>query len=478
MNGDILPPLPPVPDTSVTGPMQVEVLFPTSPFGGVVVQMPTRDAFLVKLPAAIGPTGPPGELGPQGAIGSTGPPGATGATGATGAAGPQGLTGTQGNPGAPGSDSTVPGPQGPQGPIGASGPKGATGNPGTTGPQGAPGSTGPQGIQGTTGPTGPKGADGTSVVIKGTVANHAALPPTGNTPGDLYITLDTGHGWVWGLPGQWSDVGPIQGPPGATGAAGATGAQGPAGATGVQGLKGDPGATGATGPSGPAGTQGIQGTKGDTGATGATGSQGIQGIQGIPGPTGSTGSTGATGAIGPQGAAGATGPQGATGPGVPTGGTAGQILVKQSGTNFDTVFKTPARLQTVAVNPAGTTVTSGVMAGLGSASRITPAMTGNVLVTIAGNLKNDTLNDGAFAQISYGTGAAPLNGAGGTGTLLGSVATRSGAGWTGSMVAPFSLTAVITGLALGVPVWLDLVFAPLIGGTATVGNVAVSAIEF
>jgi hypothetical protein len=41
-----------------------------------------------------------------------------------------------------------------------------------------------------------KGNDGTSVVIKGSVATHQ-LSATGNTLGDLWIALDTSHGWVW-----------------------------------------------------------------------------------------------------------------------------------------------------------------------------------------------------------------------------------------------------------------------------------------
>jgi hypothetical protein len=45
--------------------------------------------------------------------------------------------------------------------------------------------------------------------------------------------------------------------------------------------------------------------------------------------------TGNLGATGPTGATGATGP---AGPGVATGGTQYQFLVKNSGTNFDTVW--------------------------------------------------------------------------------------------------------------------------------------------
>jgi len=77
---------------------------------------------------------------------------------------------------------------------------------------------------------------------------------------------------------------------------------------------------GATGPQGPPGPQGPAGPQGTTGATG---------------PQGPTGATGTTGAQGP------TGPTGATGPGVATGGTTGQVLTKNSATNYDTGWTTP-----------------------------------------------------------------------------------------------------------------------------------------
>lgn len=64
----------------------------------------------------------------------------------------------------------------------------------------------------------------------------------------------------------------------------------------------------------------------------ASGSAGVQGPQGIQGIQGSIGLTGATGATGAKGAT------GATGPGVATGGTTGQVLRKNSGTNFDTAW--------------------------------------------------------------------------------------------------------------------------------------------
>jgi hypothetical protein len=53
------------------------------------------------------------------------------------------------------------------------------------------------------------------------------------------------------------------------------------------------------------------------------------------GATGATGPEGATGATGPVGATGATGP---AGQGVPIGGTQYQFLIKNSSTDYDTVW--------------------------------------------------------------------------------------------------------------------------------------------
>src|SRR5215469_11493872 len=195
-----------------------------------------------------GPIGPTGPQGIQGATGLTGP---AGATGPTGPAGPTGDTGLTGNTG----------PQGPQGNQGPTGP---------AGPQGTTGATGAQGPQGPAGPQGPQGNPGQSVTIVGSVPTEADLP-TSASPGDGYITEDTGHLWVWSGT-VWNDVGLVQGPPGPTGP---TGPQGATGLTGPQGASGPQGATGATG---------SQGSTGPTGPAGATGAQGPTGATGPPGP--------------------------------------------------------------------------------------------------------------------------------------------------------------------------------------------------
>ena len=75
------------------------------------------------------------------------------------------------------------------------------------------------------------------------------------------------------------------------------------------------------------GERGPQGPAGATGATGPAGPAGATGPVGPQGPEGPKGATGATGARGPEGPA---------GPGVPAGGTAGQVLAKKSGTDYDT----------------------------------------------------------------------------------------------------------------------------------------------
>jgi collagen type VII alpha len=217
--------------------------------------------------------------------------GDVGATGPTGTTGPTGWTGP-----------SVTGPTGWTGPS-VTGPTGWTG-PSVTGPTGPTGWTGPS-------VTGPTGAAGTSVQLQGSVPDYASLPG-GAAAGDLWVTADTGHGWVSDGAGGWTDVGQIQGPTGPQGATGPTGWTGPSvtGPTGWTGpsVTGPTGATGADGATGPTGWTGpsVTGPTGAGGPTGPTGSIGpsITGPQGSTGPTGWTGPTGATG---PTGWTGATG---------------------------------------------------------------------------------------------------------------------------------------------------------------------------
>jgi hypothetical protein len=111
---------------------------------------------------------------------------------------------------------------------------------------------------GALGPTGPTGAQGTSITVKGSVANVVNLPSTGNAVNDAWIVTANGNLYVWNG-SSWVNAGPIVGPTGPTGAQGVTGPTGAASTvTGPQGPTGIQGPTGATGPA-------------VTGPTGATG---------------------------------------------------------------------------------------------------------------------------------------------------------------------------------------------------------------
>lgn len=76
----------------------------------------------------------------------------------------------------------------------------------------------------------------------------------------------------------------------------------------------------------------------------------LQGPQGEPGEPGADGAPGAPGA---DGAPGAPGADGADGEGVPTGGATGQVLTKQSATDFDTVWSDPATWSTASNTLSG-----------------------------------------------------------------------------------------------------------------------------
>ena len=270
-----------------------------------------------------------GSLGNQGIIGFTGSQGIQGIIGFTGSQGIQGITGfdgsrgfkgdrgfggSQGNDGFTGSQSIVPGPIGFTGSKGFSGSAGFSGSQGDQGLNGFTGSAstvaGPIGFTGSQGDT---GSDGSSVEIKGSVANSAALDPayTGNV-GDGFVAIDTGNLWVWDG-AQWNDVGQIRGYAGSVGFSGSIGFTGSRGDIGFTGSQGDQGVVGFTGSKGDQGVVGFAGSQGDQGVVGFTGSKGDQGVVGFTGSQGDIGATGFNGSIGIQGNLGFVGSQGNVG---------------------------------------------------------------------------------------------------------------------------------------------------------------------
>lgn len=128
-------------------------------------------------------------------------------------------------------------------------------------------------------------------------------------------------------------------------------------------------------------------------------------------------------------------------------------------------------------NPTGTTNTTGVMMGL--SATITPQFTGRVVVTVCGTLTNSTgtAGNGAKAQIRYGTGAAPANGAALTGTAVGSTQSAILERATANDPYPFSLLTLVTGLSIGTPVWIDISLAAIAAGTGVASGLNVMAFE-
>jgi hypothetical protein len=129
-----------------------------------------------------------------------------------------------------------------------------------------------------------------------------------------------------------------------------------------------------------------------------------------------------------------------------------------SGYNQPSSYANSAITVAAPTAPASTSVYA--MQGL--AGSITPGVTGNVLVIISGTIlapAGTTVDNGILYQISYGTGVAPTANAVLTGTQVGLpqeftlfVAATAAA----DVHVPFSITYLVTGLAIGTTYWVDL----------------------
>lgn len=132
-----------------------------------------------------------------------------------------------------------------------------------------------------------------------------------------------------------------------------------------------------------------------------------------------------------------------------------------------------------ATNPTGNSSGANVflMQGLGGAAKITPAITGKVLIIITGSVANSVASGYAFTVLYYGTGTAPANNAASTGTSTGAQSNYVGSTGTATMTVPFCLTALVTGLAVGTQYWMDVGVNRNSTGVASLTGVTVTAIE-
>lgn len=276
----------------------------------------------------------------QGERGLTGPQGPQGIAGPKGEKGEQGLVGPEGPQGQRGPA----GPQGPQGPIGNIGLTGPKGEKGDTGPRGIQGEQGPKGETGSVGPQGEQGPRGDSFRITDVLDNMTLLPePSTVTDNFAYLVRkneeeveyeDGAHLFIL-LVGNnaWTDNGPF------------SGVEGPQGPQGVQGEQGP---------------QGIQGETGSPFQIYDT----LESFASLPEPATVTNNnvylilkdeegnvfpiphiavllvaSQSWYDVGPMGTQGPKGDDG-FGVGVPNGGTTGEVLVKNSNTDYDTSWKT------------------------------------------------------------------------------------------------------------------------------------------
>lgn len=108
-------------------------------------------------------------------------------------------------------------------------------------------------------------------------------------------------------------------------------------------------------------------------------------------------------------------------------------------------------------DPASTTSTTYVMAGVQSGvSTLTPVATGIVIVSAQVSRETAAILGTTRIALRYGTGTGPANGAADTGTLIGAPFVSSAAQVT--VDEALALVGVISGLAVGVPIWIDLAF--------------------
>ncbi|MCK1543265.1 hypothetical protein IVB12_15220 [Bradyrhizobium sp. 179] len=135
-------------------------------------------------------------------------------------------------------------------------------------------------------------------------------------------------------------------------------------------------------------------------------------------------------------------------------------------------------LQTSIGAPTGTASATGVMMGMGSTCKITPASTGRVQVWFVGSQADSAASWTHTVNVRYGTGTAPANAAAITGTaVLGNSNSNTVISSSG-VVTSFNIGGIASGLSIGTPYWFDMNLATGSGGTGSLSNMNCSIVEF
>jgi hypothetical protein len=156
---------------------------------------------------------------------------------------------------------------------------------------------------------------------------------------------------------------------------------------------------------------------------------------------------------------------------------AGLLATLGALTNAQTAALLPGSViqQSAPSNPAGTTSTAAqVMMGLAIA--FTPSKSGKCLVMITLNGKNSVISDGWAASTWFGTGAAPINGAARTGTVIEAGQLINDADSAAANRTPFTLGGIVT-LVAGTTYWIDIALQALTGGTASLTGISINIME-
>lgn len=151
-------------------------------------------------------------------------------------------------------------------------------------------------------------------------------------------------------------------------------------------------------------------------------------------------------------------------------------LISNSPVTWQAITGAPATVNAVnstPANPTGTTSLTGAMMGLAVA--FTPVNSGKVSVSASGSMANSAAASGMKPQIRYGTGTPPGSAGSPVGTAVGNQPQANNLG--ANVRVPFTCTAIISGLPLGVAHWFDVVLAAITGGTANVYDLSITVVE-